>query len=403
MTKFYIIVILIFQCQFGQGQEIVKIVDVNAKTNGPNETLPFDRPIILKYVTKEPIVFEYIGLIKINKDKFKEYFNNLLLTGGQFSPHDDGDYPSKQLKTQTLINASATDNKYEVNIYVPPLQPNKFYDIAILRRPSDGEAGYYLDLFQIYYDNGNVIEDRFRGKLKEINELKKPFKHIIIDGANAGQLDTQPLIDFYTTHLGSLYTQLAAAPNEAASTKLKAKIKEVIRTYKPARGEDIFIFGQSLSASTTSLSFDTRTAFAVTPDFGYVYYGFQDKFYGIAPYIGLQIEFRYFDKNVPFWLIRNKSILHYLSFTTGITLASLKREGKREDFFSGKSLLAGLGIRLSNAIRFTFGGIVFNKEDPNPYIDNKKLGITPFAGLSIDLKLKSLLNDFTGLASINRK
>src|SRR5690606_18623140 len=131
-------------------------------------------------------------------------------------------------------------------------------------------------------------------------------------------------------------------------------------------------------------------------------YGFQKGFNGLTPYLGFQIEFRYFDKNIPFKLIPNKTIWHRLSFNTGITLASLKKDGQREDFFKDKSLLMGLGFRLTNALRLTGGTILFNREDPNPLIDNKQLGVTPFVGLSIDLSLKQLLNDMSSLIPLNK-
>jgi hypothetical protein len=400
--KYGLFLFFTLACLTTLGQEIVKIADINLRSNGVNETLPFDRPIVLKYATREPIDIEYIGLVKIKKNDIKEYYNTLFSSQGVFR-NGNADFPSEELTTKTSIGTDA-NNKYELNIYLPPLSPNKFYDIVILRRPFDAEAAKFEELFEIYYNNSLKINQAFNNKLNEINELQKPFKHIIIDGPDIGRLDTQSFIDFYANDpvLSTYFNQMSGV-SDSVVNKIRAKIREYICHYHFQSGpEDLFVFGQSLSVTTTSLNFDTRTTFSLTPDFGYVFYGFQKDFHGIAPYIGMQIEFRYFDKNVPFWLI-HKNILHYLSFTTGLTLLSLKKEGKREDFFSGKSLLAGIGFRLTNAIRITAGGILFNKENPNPYVDNKKLGITPFAGISIDLKIKSLVNDFSGLISTNKK
>lgn len=64
--------------------------------------------------------------------------------------------------------------------------------------------------------------------------------------------------------------------------------------------------------------------------------------------------------------------------------------------------MMGLGLRISNALRITSGAILFNKEDPNPIIDNKKLAATPYVGLSIDLSLKSIMNDISSLIPLNR-
>ncbi len=389
---------LVFGFQPSTAQEIIAIEEINSISGSVTETLPFDRPILLKYLTRERLQVEYIGLVRIKRKETSLYYNELLSSPGQFVAHDSGDYPNEQLKISQTVNLTGA-NKFQLNIFIPPLDPNRFYDISLLRRPTSTEAEFYFELFQIYVDGGGVNE-LFTEKLRQINDIKRPFQHIIDEGPKAGQLDWEPLINFYDTKLKAHYARLAlAGKDEKAATELKSTIIEVIRSFKPTvAGEpDLLIFGQSLRLSTTSLNFDTRTSFSITPDFGYIYYGYQGDFQGLAPYLGAQIEFRYFDKDIPFRLIQNKTWLHYLSFTTGLTLTSVGKEGKRDDFFSGKSLLAGLGFRLSNAIRITAGGIMYYKLDSNPVVDDKKLSITPFMGISIDLRLKSVIGDLTDL------
>jgi hypothetical protein len=386
------------------GQEIIAIEEINGVSNSVTETLPFDRPILLKYLTRESLQIEYIGLVQIKKKDTQLYYSELLSSPGQFAAHESGDYPNEQLTISQTVNLTGT-NKYQLNIFIPPLSPNRFYDISLLRRPTYAEAELYFDLFQNYHET-NEVNELLNEKLRQINEIKKPFQHIIDEGPDEGQLDWEPLLVLYIGRLKELYTRLAVtAKDDKAANVVKSAITEIIRNYKPAApgAADLFIFGQSLRLSTTSLNFDTRTAFSITPDFGYVYYGYQNEFQGLAPYLGAQIEFRYFDKDIPFRLIANKTWLHYLSFTTGITLTSVGKAGKRDDFFSGKSLLTGLGFRLSNAIRITAGGILFYKEDPDPAIDNKKLNMTPFVGISIDLRLKSIMGDLTDLIPSNTK
>ncbi len=396
-----------------RGQEIVKVIEINNRTGGATETLPFDRPVIVKYATKEQIVASSISLIAIPKKQVSLYYSQLFTArlANLFSGMSTGAYNPVPLEWQSAYNAGAADAKNELNIAVGVLDPNKFYDIVLLRRPTDSEADLFVDLFQALFDfylgggAPGTVNDVFLGKLNAVNQLKKPFQIVYLAGANIGKPDPTNLLVMYgSLSLSAQFTAMAALADAALKEKLRIKIREQIKTYVlPAGVTDFLIFPQSLSLSTTSLTFDTRTTFAITPDFGYVYYGGQTNFNGITPYLGVQIEFRYYDKNIPFRLIANRSFWHHLSFTTGLTLSSLKKESKRDDFFSGKSLLAGFGYRLSNAVRFTFGGIIFYREDSNPFIDNKKLGITPFAGISIDLKLKSLLTDFTGLVSTNRK
>jgi hypothetical protein len=484
-----------FACCYSQN--LVKTINISPGEGSVTTSLPFDRPIILKWTSKDPIIVDYVGLVEIIKGNVSDYYMNWAQDNSfmMFNKNEDfGNNTSKvrikEVKTTMNLNA---DGKYDLNIIIPPLAPNKFYDIKILRKPLDQEASLYVDLFS---DVTNLSV--FEKKLRYINQIKMPFMHIYFEGPQKGKLTTDQLLEFYEVYLKQFYLDIAAAAGDkdkiaTATAKIKAaivndqpadgvtqsrayaevfeaihngndvllntKIIELgkllaghIPTKRPGtyagqlgasdfkhfyanyprikvlldsaaqfpaqkdemkkrlanaiffeyddlpKADEFFKFGQTLSSTTASLDFDTRTGYTITPDFGYVYYGFQKDFNAMTPYVGFQLEFRYFDKNIPFNLIHPKSPWHYLSFTTGLTLTSLKKEGKRDDFFASKSLLVGLGWRLSSATRVTFGGILFNKEDVNPLIDNKRLTITPFVGLSIDLRIKSIINDFYGLA-----
>lgn len=382
---------------------VINIVSASPDTRAITTTLPFDRPLLVKYTSTEPIAYEFVGLVQIKTADVKKYYEDYLAGSVAFQDISTPGYAITRLAAQTVIGQAGGNLTYNLTIVVPPLKPNSFYDIIILRHPLNFEAGEYFELFQIYHDDGETVTPAFRTKLKQINTIKKPFSHLAGTSV-ASQAHQALLTEFYRRELKSLYGQLQTTKDKEGIEKIKSQIVTKIKTHdEPVGVEHVLTFGQSLSLTTTAFSFDTRTTFSLTPDFGYVYYGWQNSFHGITPYLGLQVEFRYFDKNYPFWLIRNKSIWHYLSFTAGITLSSLKKENRREDLFSGKSLLLGLGIRLTNATRITVGGIVFNREDPTPYKDHKRTGMTPFLGLSIDLKLKSILNDFTGLSTLNRR
>jgi len=491
------VLLLVIPCY---SQNVVRTITINPGEKSVTTSLPFDRPIILKWISKEPVIITYAGLVTIRKGNVSAYYKNwaqnrsfLALDAKEGNMGNaESRVHVEELQTTSTMN---TDGKYESNIMIAPLKPNRFYDVKILRRPVDIETSLYFDLF-LSIGNRPVFDK----KLTYINNLKAPFKHVYFSGPHVGTLMFNELNEFYSVFLKSYYDDITNAGGDkdkiaVATAKIKATIvndappnafnvtggyieifeaiesgdsarvcanicalaimlkgyvpsmancvgdynstrldslyratpqlKGLIAKYAAATdqekeniqgeimneildkdlptAEDMFIFGQTLSATTAVLDFDTRTNFTITPDFGYVYYGAgQSGFHGLLPYIGFQLEFRYFDKNIPFNLIHPKSLLHYLSFTTGLSLTSLKTDGKRDDFFSNKSLLIGLGFRLSSATRMTFGSILFRKEDPNPLIDNKKLAATPFIGLSIDLKLKSILNDFVGLISTKK-
>lgn len=151
------------------------------------------------------------------------------------------------------------------------------------------------------------------------------------------------------------------------------------------------------SSTTDVFDFEKRSKFQITPDFGWIWYGLQEDFNGFSPYLGFHINFRYINKNIPFSRLPNKTCLHYLSFMTAWSLASISEKGKRENFFDKSTLLTGIGLRLNNALRVTTGVNWFYKLDPNPTIETKSIAVTPYIGLSIDLDVKQFLNGFTDL------
>lgn len=494
--KRFCFLILLMGFRYTYAQNLVKVINITPGENAVTSSLPFDRPVILKWVSKEPVLISNATLVSFKKGKVSDYYKTFaqensfyfLTSGSQKEDKLGLEVDIQPLTTTASINS---DGKYELNFILPPLEPNRFYDVKFLRRPLDRELDLYVDLFSSITTN-----DIFVRKLQVINKIKNPFAHRTFDITRP--LAVEELKAFYTGRLQALYASLAAA-NDNAKPPIIAQIKAAIVNDHPPTGieqagdyinifsaiasanqsvaeaamtvlaqkqlpyvyvppalsgsfhvgnmdyaaikhiydfdtnlqkqvadlnaaqvndkpmlkhklelyiislslplaDDMFVFGQTLSSSTAVLDFDTRTGYTITPDFGYVYYGFQKELNNMTPYIGFQLEFRYFDKNIPFNLIHPKTLWHYLSFTTGLSLTSLKKEGKRDDLFANKSLLVGLGVRISSATRLTLGGILFNKENVNPLINKKHLTVTPFMGLSIDLKLKSIFNDFYSIS-----
>lgn len=185
--------------------------------------------------------------------------------------------------------------------------------------------------------------------------------------------------------------------------KKDAKIRQVI-------SDTIAVYilnTQYVNGSTQILDLATRNKFSISPDFGWVFYGmprynFKNGFNGLAGYLGVQFEFRYTDKSLPFWKMQRKTVWHFLSASVGFTLASsLAKDGRREELLANKtSLLTGLGIRLSNILRVTGGVIWFYRKDVNPVVDKKYLAVTPFIGLSLDISVKAFFNEYLQIGSL---
>ena len=232
----------------------------------------------------------------------------------------------------------------------------------------------------------------YDGRLKRLNtslaaftQIKDYADFLVIKGLIADAANERQTISRIMALL-TVQVQLLMAE--------KKKEKE-IRTAIVKAG--YFLEPTIITGSSNIFDFKTRSKLQITPDFGYVVYGFQKGFTSFTPYLGFQINFRTLDKNIPWGVYPNKTLWHRLSFMTGWTLAGVAKQGKRENFFTSSSLLTGLGFKLTNAIKLTGGAMWFYGDDPNPLIDNRRLRMTPYAGLSVDLDVKEFLNDFTSL------
>lgn len=153
-----------------------------------------------------------------------------------------------------------------------------------------------------------------------------------------------------------------------------------------------FLSVAQFDASTTYYSMASRAGFRAIPDFGLIVYGFQKDFIRPAPYLGVQLNFRQVDKEIPLHQYPRHKFTHRFSLGLGYTLMSLAEESKREDFFEKGAFMTGFGIRLSNALRITGGALWFYKNDPNPVLDGRSIACVPYMGLSVDLELRNLLN-----------
>ncbi|KYP16177.1 hypothetical protein [Flavihumibacter sp. CACIAM 22H1] len=179
--------------------------------------------------------------------------------------------------------------------------------------------------------------------------------------------------------------------------------EQYVQIEKTIIEKEKFFDPQIITGNSYVYNLETRSKFQLSPDFGYVVYGFQKGFTSFTPYLGFQVNFRSIDRDIPFSIFKglnkypNKTFWHYLSFMTGWSLSKTSEANKREDFFESGSLLTGIGLRLTNSVKITCGNLWFYKLDARPEVKGRKLAITPFVSLSLDLSLKSLMNDITSL------
>ena len=75
------------------------------------------------------------------------------------------------------------------------------------------------------------------------------------------------------------------------------------------------------------------------------------------------------------------------SITIGLTANGIGDNKTREDLFGSQTLVYGFGVRMTNSVRFTVGGLLFRKLSPNPLSTDKKLSTTYFASISFDIDI----------------
>ena len=227
----------------------------------------------------------------------------------------------------------------------------------------------------------------------QINNLIEFARKVMV--SQSGQA---PIISNLITCLGTMQDQLRVNAESleaiiAARTTLQDQFRDTFGLLEAA---------PLTMGSTTQLDLVSDAQLTIMPDFGFVAlikgdrqkpFAFQD----FTPYLGFQVGFRPMDKNIPLRMIRYKSWRHRVSFMSGVTLRSLKIENQREDFFSGSSLITGLGFRLTNYLRLTSGVVWFKATDPNPLTSNKPLRFLPYVGVSIDLDVQKLFGGIVKL------
>jgi hypothetical protein len=148
--------------------------------------------------------------------------------------------------------------------------------------------------------------------------------------------------------------------------------------------------------ATTRGSFDTRARQHISADFGLAYIR---KINEIISYAGANIYFRPINRDVP--LREYSTLWHRFSLFIGITLNSIQKKEEiedverivRDDLFGNSAILIGGGLRLTDTIRLSGGGLIFKHIDSNSQNGDLELTIKPFVAISFDLNIKPILEN----------
>jgi hypothetical protein len=153
---------------------------------------------------------------------------------------------------------------------------------------------------------------------------------------------------------------------------------------------------------TTITDAKTNSNVYIAMDAG-ILYGFR---IGVAtPYIGANIYFRPVNKDASF--ADADSPGRRLSLTFGITTQSIEEDQgsvaaadkTRFDLVTGnKSLVLGLGARVTRTLRLSGGVLAFKERDPNPLIAKRSVAVVPYMSFSLDIDIaKGLSGDLGGM------
>lgn len=153
-----------------------------------------------------------------------------------------------------------------------------------------------------------------------------------------------------------------------------------------ARTATAYVVGDVTLVGTSIAAFETRARWYVSADVGVAA---APGIGAAAPYFGVNFYPGAVNKRVPLRL--RDGWKKRVALTVGLTTSSLARTGRRTDLFGSQSGLFGLGLRVTDAIRFGAGGAIFREVDPNPVTSRERLGWSPFGSASFDWDAKAAL------------
>jgi hypothetical protein len=295
-------------------------------------------------------------------------------------------------------------------ILTPPLEPQKKYSIKIIKIFNRNKLLSFLKVFSLLYNDTSAAQSQLQRTNHDLPEISR---------LGFGEIQI-----FFNSYLkNNIEFKNCLTDVNGLSDKCSSKLINLLTTktikedFGMGREEEVLLFAsyedsnekpsvhntKDIGFTTLVFNYDTRTAFSVFPNFGYVAYGLQSDFVNATPFVGATFNFRYLDRDIPLSKVFNVIDIRRIGFTLGITSSSIVKEKFRADFLTNNvSLMAGLEYRITHSLKLGYGYVFYWKLDPNPLINNRSLGYAPYVGLSLDLKLKQVLSDLGTLFTTNK-
>lgn len=359
-------------------------VKVDPQTRIPIGDIPFDRCFVLRLyfdtkvspITEGWLLTSYFGPAGVSNFQLPIY--------GPFLKDVDADdeYLKRGYKAYEFI--------------LPPLAPNQIFNILLLSQIDAPIANVYFRVFQFLHDGkaseAKALNDSLRSKIGPAEAYPYISKYY-------GDNKLHEIFDSYDTNI------------EGARAAIIKKMQErtfVTSTDDAGRPNQVYLFDFSSSDNSQPLNtipstVETSAPFKIVADAGLIVCGFHKGFTEVTPYVGINYSFRYLDSDIPFRLLKNRlKFYQRLSINAGLTLTSLAKDKFRSDIFGSNNIMLGGGYKLSHVFFVSAGTVIYNKLDPNPLLDKKKVSFIPYMGLSINLKISDALGDIAKVFSYGK-
>jgi hypothetical protein len=338
--------------------DVKKIVMLDPVSQMPLGNIPFDRIFYFRVYQNDSSKLPEFAFL-LNKDGTPVYKKGLNTYIVEAAKNQDDPYIKK--------------GYHGLDIMMPALDPNKNYQLLVADMASSAIVAYAL-----------ILEDfSKKGIPSNINTI---YDNSILKNQNI-RAKKETLIVYYKLHKNKI-DQFSNANDFKGLT-------DYLNSYDD-NGESVALFkgGQTQTFGTYQSNIETSSLFNLVADGGIVSCGFQKDFTSITPYLGINYSFRSLDSEVPFHYLRKRlKFYQRLAIHVGLTLNTLGKDDHRSNLFGTNNLILGGGYKFSHVVSITAGALFFNKVNPNPLLDQKKISAVPYLGLSANLKIKAALGD----------
>lgn len=367
---------------FGMAKTVVKLDPLTRIAIG---NIPFDRTFILR------IYFDPKTGVADEKDDAVSFFFLKMMHKGHPTYEQLGFYKIKTVDTDGT-KYDGTDGNLKafpsaIDVVVKALEPNRDYKIVYLKNSGNEDLSQYVKVFELLHEG------------KQIDAILSENTYISDHNNDKEIIKGMVLVTYYNQHpeIGKILNKY----KNGSATAVKEVTAFIItnNSYKPKDSPKAWLFLREVEASsinTQQFTVQTSAGLRIIADGGLIFTGFQSGFNTVCPYLGINFAIRPMDSDIPFrQLIKNRNIHWYERFTVnlGLTLNSITKQNYRANLFGNDNVMLGLGFKLSHVFNVNFGGLIYNNVDPNPLLDKKTLGVAPYVGVSINLKIKDALGD----------